>query len=99
MAPHMTTTTIRLSEDLKARVQKLAQARGLTPHALILEAIAEKADGAERRAEFQDLADDRFARLLESGETIPWKDMRRYLKALAQGEAARPPAVRKRARA
>lgn len=95
----MTTTTVRLPDDLKVRVQKLARARGLTTHALIVEAIAEKAESAERRAEFHDLADARFARLLETGETIPWEDMRHYLKARPQGEPAHPPPARKRPRA
>src|SRR5690606_30325512 len=48
----MSTTTIRLPEDLKARVAKAAEAAGTTSHNFILEAIAEKADLAERRVDF-----------------------------------------------
>ena len=50
----MSTTTIRLPKDLKARVAKAAERAGTTAHSFILEAIAEKADQAERRADFHD---------------------------------------------
>ncbi len=75
----MSTTTIRLPEDLKARLSKAAERAGVSAHNFILQAIAEKTDQEERRAEFDALADGRFARLLASGETLAWEDMRRYL--------------------
>ena len=68
----MSTTTIRLPEDLKARVAAAAERAGTTAHSFILEAIAEKADQAERRADFHDVAEERCADLLASGKTIPW---------------------------
>ena len=43
----MSTTTIRLSDDLKERVARAARRAGTTSHNFILEAIAEKADEAE----------------------------------------------------
>ena len=91
----MSTTTIRLPDDLKARIRQLAQARGMTAHALILEAIAEKADSSERRMDFYDVADARFSRIAESGEAIRWEDMRAYLKAQVQGQPAQRPGVNK----
>ena len=51
-----TTTTIRLPEDLKARIASAAERAGKTTHSFILEAIAEKAELEEQRAE--DDADD-----------------------------------------
>ncbi|MBU3747850.1 MAG: ribbon-helix-helix protein, CopG family, partial [Burkholderiaceae bacterium] len=48
----MTTTTIRLPEDLKARVATVAKRSGMTAHGFILEAIAEKTQQAELRADF-----------------------------------------------
>ncbi|MBO9875457.1 MULTISPECIES: ribbon-helix-helix protein, CopG family [Xanthomonas] len=47
----MSTTTIRLPDALKARVAKAAEAAGTTSHNFILEAIAEKAELAERRVD------------------------------------------------
>jgi uncharacterized protein (DUF1778 family) len=49
-----------------------AKRAGTTAHSFILEAIAEKADQAERRADFHDVAEERCADLLASGKTIPW---------------------------
>ena len=91
----MSTTTIRLSDELKARVAKAAEAAGTTSHNFILEAIAEKAEQAERRAEFYALADQRWARFLETGESIPWEEMRRYLTDRIKGKDAPRPVARK----
>lgn len=66
----MSTTTIRLPEDLKARVAKAAKRAGTTSHAFILAAIAEKAEQDERHADFDQLAENRYARIAASGETI-----------------------------
>jgi predicted transcriptional regulator len=94
----MSTTTIRLSEDLKARIAEAAKRAGTTSHNFILEAIAEKADLAERRADFDGAAEQRYARIVESGKTIPWNDMRGYLEGRLAGKAARRPAARKLAK-
>ena len=94
----MSTTTIRLPEDLKARVAAAAKHAGNTAHGFILEAIAEKADQHERRAEFEDEAEERYARIVTSGKTIPWREMRRFLEARASGKAAKRPLARKLAR-
>jgi predicted transcriptional regulator len=74
-----TTTTIRLPDDLKARVASAAERAGKTTHSFILEAIAEKAELEELRADFAAEANARFARIVESGKTIPWTEMRHYL--------------------
>ena len=91
----MSTTTIRLPEALKARIAKAAEAAGTTSHNFILEAIAEKADLAEQRAEFHALADQRYAQFLDTGESIPWEDMRRYLTGRIQGKDMPRPVPRK----
>jgi predicted transcriptional regulator len=94
----MSTTTIRLPDDLKARIAAAAGRAGKTPHALILEAIAEKADEAERRSEFHALAQARFAAIAASGKSIPWSESRTYLQARAEGKRPRRPVARKLAR-
>ena len=87
----MSTTTIRLPEDLKERLARAAERVGMSPHALILAAIAERVDDEERRNDFQSTAERRYAELVASGETIPWSDMRKYLEdRLAGRETARP---------
>ena len=94
----MSTTTIRLSEELKARVARAARRAGTTPHGFILEAIAEKADRAERRADFHDEAERRYAALAASGKAIPWSEMRRYFEDRIAGRAAARATSRKLAR-
>jgi predicted transcriptional regulator len=94
----MSTTTIRLSEELKARIAEAAKRAGTTSHNFILEAIAEKADLAERRADFDTVAEQRYARIAETGKTSPWSEMRGYLEARIAGKPARRPAARKLAK-
>ncbi len=94
----MSTTTIRLPDDLKSRVAAAAERAGTTAHAFILEAIADKADQAERRANFYDLAEKRYADLAASGKTIPWEKMRKYLEDRVAGKSVARPRTRKLAR-
>lgn len=77
----MTTTTIRLPDELKARVSEAAKRAGTTTHGFILEAIAEKTALDERRADFRAEAEARYAKVIASGESIAWDDMKNYLKA------------------
>jgi predicted transcriptional regulator len=94
----MATTTIRLPEHLKARVAAAAKRAGTTAHSFILEAIAEKADAEERRSDFHEAAEKRYADIIASGKTIPWSEMRAYLESRLAGKKARRPAARKLAR-
>ena len=87
----MSTTTIRLPQDLKERVARVAERAGTTAHGFILEAIAEKADQEERRGDFVDTAERRYADMVSSGKSVPWNEMRRYLeRRLTGAKVARP---------
>ena len=94
----MSTTTIRLPEELKARVAELAKRAGLTPHGYILEAIAEKTQLETLRADFNAVADARLAAIAAGGKTVPWHKMRATLEKRAAGTPTKRPAARKRAR-
>ncbi|MBI1890946.1 MAG: ribbon-helix-helix protein, CopG family [Burkholderiales bacterium] len=94
----MSTTTIRLPDDLKARVAAAAERAGTTAHSFILEAIAEKAAQEEKRAEFQELAEQRYANIVATGKTISWDQMRLYLEDRLAGKKATRPKARKMAR-
>ena len=94
----MSTTTIRLPKDLKSRVAAAAERAGTTAHGFILEAIAEKADREAQRADFLDAAEKRYADIVASGKTIPWKKMRAYLEDRLAGKTVARPAARKLAR-
>lgn len=91
----MSTTTIRLPDELKARVADAAKQAGTTVHGFMLEAIAEKTDETERRAEFYAEAERRYAEFLKTGEIIPWDEMRRYLEDRLAGKSAKRPVARR----
>jgi uncharacterized protein (DUF1778 family) len=90
----MSTTTIRIEEQLKERLAAAAQLSGKTPHAFILDAIAQTVEQVEIDAQFDRLAEERWARVLATGNTVPWEAAKAYLQARARGEKARRPAAR-----
>ena len=92
------TTTIRLPEELKARVAAAAKRAGTTAHSFILEAIAEKAEDEERRSDFHATAERRYADIVATGKTIAWSEMRTYLEGRVAGKKPRRPAAKKLAR-
>jgi predicted transcriptional regulator len=94
----MSTTTIRLPDDLKERVAAVAKREGVTAHGFILSAIAEKAEQAERQTGFRDLAEQRYAAIARSGKTISWSDMRAHLEARLAGKTPARPRAKKLAR-
>jgi predicted transcriptional regulator len=94
----MSTTTIRLPDELKTRIARAAKRAGTTSHNFILEAIAEKAEMVEQRNDFIATAEARYANIVESGKTIPWKDMQRHLADRMTGKKSSRPAAKKLAR-
>ena len=91
----MSTTTIRLEDDLKARVAAAAEREDKTAHAFILDAIAQTVEQAELDAEFHRLADQRWANILATGKTVPWDAAKAWLEARSRGERPRKPVGRK----
>ena len=94
----MPMVTIFLSEELSQRIARAAKLAGITSHALILDAIAERADAEERLDEFHDTAAQRYGEIVASGETIPWSEMRTFLKERLAGKKLPRPLPRKRLR-
>jgi predicted transcriptional regulator len=91
----MTTTTIRIEEELKARVAAAAERAGKTAHAFILDAIAQTVEQTELDEAFHRVAEERWAKMLATGKTVPWDDAKVYLEARARGERSRKPAARR----
>jgi predicted transcriptional regulator len=91
----MSTTTIRIEDDLKARVAAAAERAGKTAHAFILDAIAQTVEQVELDEQFHRVADERWAKVLATGKTVPWDDAKAYLEARARGERLRKPVARK----
>jgi predicted transcriptional regulator len=91
----MSTTTIRLEGDLKARVAEAAERTGKTSHAFILDAIAQTVEQVELEEEFHRVADERWAKVLATGKSVAWGDAKAYLEARARGKRPRKPVARK----
>ena len=89
----MSTTTIRIEDDLKARVAAAAQQAGKTAHAFILDAISQTVEQVELDNAFNAVADQRWAKIKASGKTVPWDNAKAYLAARANGEPARKPSA------
>ena len=91
----MATTTIRIEDDLKARVTAAAERAGKTPHAFMLDAITRTVEQIELDEAFHRVADERWAKVLASGKTVPWDDAKSWLEARSRGEHPRKPVARK----
>ena len=91
----MSTTTIRIEEELKARVAAVAELAGKTAHAFILDAIAQTVEQVEQDNAFHALADQRWESIQATGKTVGWDAARAYLEGRAKGERARKPVARK----
>lgn len=91
----MSTTTLRISPPLRARLAAAAKTTGVSAHALILDALERRIEELEVDAEFHALADQRWAAFLKSGKSVSWEDGKSYLEALARGEKPKKPRARK----
>jgi predicted transcriptional regulator len=87
--------SLRVPENVKKRIAKLAKAQDLTPHGFMLEAIREKLEAEEARAAFHADAKRRLARMKKTGTGIPAEEVFEYLKRRAEGRAAERPRPRK----
>lgn len=91
----MTTTTIRLEDELKARVAAAAERAGKTTHAFIRDAITQTVEQAELDDAFHRLTDERWTNILTTGKTVSWDDARNWLAARSRGEHLPRPTSRK----
>ena len=94
----MATTTIRIDDELKARVSAAAERSGKTPHAFILDAILNTVEKAESVRDFADKADTRWSKGIESGKTIGGEEMRSYMNARRANEKPSLPKARTKPR-
>lgn len=91
----MSTTTIRLPEELKTRVAEAARKAGASTHGFILDAITEKTEAQELRNEFYAEAQRRWEELQRTGKAVPLAEMRDYALGLVRGEIPPVPVARK----
>ena len=85
----MATTTIRLEDDLKARVAEQARK---TASASKVDAIGE---AVERGDAFHAVAEARWAKIRGSEGSVSWEAAKPWLDARSRGETPPRPAARK----
>ncbi|WP_342119778.1 CopG family ribbon-helix-helix protein [Pseudoduganella sp. OTU4001] len=90
----MSTTSLKLPEDLKERAASAAQELGLSTHAFMVEAIRLATEQTEIRAQFVAEALAARAEMLESGTGYEANDVRTYLRKRVQDKAAPRPATK-----
>lgn len=89
----MSTTSLKLPDELKQRAVAAAERQGVSPHAFMVQAIEQAATAAERRAAFVGEALAARARMLKSGQGYDAGEVHAYLKArIAGGKPAKPKA-------
>ena len=95
MASETKTTTLRIRPELRARINELAAAEGISPHSFMLGAIEQCAQSAEHRQRMHAEAEQRMRRIAQTGDVLDWAEMKEYLESRAEGRAATPPQSRK----
>ncbi|TFW35818.1 CopG family ribbon-helix-helix protein [Massilia horti] len=89
----MSTTSLKLSEELKQRAAKAAQELGISPHAFMVDAIRQAADAVEQRSQFVGQALAAREEMRQSGLGHDADEVRTYLrKRIADNQAPRPDA-------
>lgn len=83
----MSTTSLKLPDDLKQKATAAARDLGITPHAFMVDAIRQAAAAAELRAQF--VAEARLARaeMLQTGVGHDADEVRSYLRLRLSGES------------
>jgi predicted transcriptional regulator len=84
-------TSIKLPEELKARIQRLAELSHRSPHSVMVEALEREISREERMLEFVHEAMRSDNDIEEGGHVYSADDVHTWLKRLAQGVATERP--------
>ena len=76
----MSTTSLKLPEDLKQRAASLALELGVTPHAFMVDAIRKAAAAAEKHAEFVAQAKTARKNMLATGKGFAANEVHLHLR-------------------
>ena len=86
-----TATSIKLDDDLKGRVQTLAEARRRSAHWIMREAIAQYVEREEKREAFKQDALSAWEGFARTGQHLTQEEADAWLATLEAGEDAEPP--------
>jgi hypothetical protein len=87
----MSTTSLKLPEDIKQLAIAAAKHHGVTPHAFMVDAIRAAAVAAEKRAAFVADAATSRTEVRKSGKGYSAAEVHAYVQARARGKAAPKP--------
>jgi predicted transcriptional regulator len=88
-------TTLKVPDELRARLAAQAEAEGKSAHAYMLEALKEKADRADRRREYLAAGATALREYERSGIAYAMEDVERYILGIAAGrKPSRPKPVK-----
>ena len=85
------TTSLKLPDELKDKVATLSQGVAQTPHAYMVEAIAERVARDEKRRAFLDDADRALRNFKRTGIAYTFADVEKYILEKAAGKNPRKP--------
>lgn len=85
------TTTLKLPDELKARIAAAADSAGKTPHAFMVEALEAETHRAELRRDFVNTALKAEQEVAEYGLGYSSDEVHRYLRAKLSGAKAQSP--------
>lgn len=85
------TTSLKIPDELKEKVADLARGVAQTPHAYMVEAIAERVALDERRRDFVGRAVQSREAFAKSGQAYRLEDVTAYYRAKLAGVEARRP--------
>lgn len=90
----MSATSLKLPDDLKRRIAKLAASTGQTPHAFMVDALAREAQRSELRQRFAAEAQESEREALNGGKAHSLDATFDYLAARIGGKKPRRPRAR-----
>jgi predicted transcriptional regulator len=91
---NMAATSLKLPEDLKRRIERLAGAANKTPHAFMIDALSQEVDRSELRERFASDSTVAENETMTSGKAIPLDAAFHYFEARISGKKIRRPRAR-----
>ncbi len=88
------TTTLKLPPELKTRIARVAKGAGQTPHAFMIEALAQQTEQAERRRRMTADALAARAEFERTGLGYAMQDVHGHVRARLQGRKTVKPRLR-----
>jgi predicted transcriptional regulator len=87
----MATISVKLADATKARIDRLAKSKGMSPHAVMVEAIEAELERQEQHGSFVEAALRSLEEMKASGRAYDGKEYLAYARARLRGEnPARP---------